>query len=78
MPSTSATTSETIRLTRFAEADADLLHDLEGFLRKSERAGYAREEEQATNGRAEAVRLIGRLERCRWTVSMKKKKEVLS
>jgi hypothetical protein len=72
-PATSATTSETVRLARLAEADPGLLRDLEAFLHKSERAGYAREEGHDTDGRNEATQLVGRLEKCRWMRSMKKK-----
>jgi hypothetical protein len=85
LPSTSATTSETLHLARVAGADPELLHELEGFLRRSERAGYAREEGLNMDGRDEAIRLIGRLETCRWkttsedmTEKMPGKTEVLS
>ena len=85
LPSTSATTSESLHLARIAGADTELLHELDGFLRRSERAGYAREEGRHSNGRDEAIRLIGGLEACHWktslenvTENMTAKKEVLS
>ncbi len=81
LPATSATTSESLHLARVAGADTELLHELEGFLHMSERAGYAREEGLHMNGRDEAVRLIGRLDTCHWktfSADLTEKSEVLS
>ena len=72
LPAKSATTSETIHLARLAGADAELLHELDGFLRKSERAGYAREEGLEINGRDQAMGLIERLNKCSWSTSVEK------
>ncbi len=69
LPSTSATTAETVRLARKGDADAALLEELESFLRRCERAGYAREQGCESDGRDEARQLIARLDRCRWNTS---------
>ncbi|HAW96339.1 MAG: hypothetical protein CMJ33_03005 [Phycisphaerae bacterium] len=67
LPARSATTSEALNLARLAGADTELLHELDGFLRRSERAGYGRDDGRDVDARDEAIRLIGRLDRCRWT-----------